>query len=38
MESNMTPVTEEMNVVSAQADLEAPVSLSNGHPAPTELA
>ena len=38
MEKNMTPVTDEMNVASVSSDTETPVSLSNGHPAPVELA
>ncbi len=34
----MTPVTDEMNGVSARLDMETPVSQSNGHPAPLEIA
>ena len=34
----MTPVTDEMNGVSPQLDMETPVSQSNGHPAPSEIA
>ncbi|MBH0198587.1 MAG: SMC-Scp complex subunit ScpB [Nitrospira sp.] len=33
----MTPVTDEMNGVSARLDMETPVSQSNGHPAPLEI-
>ena len=38
MERNMTPVTDEMNGTATQADMETPVSLSNGHPASVEIA
>ncbi len=34
----MTPVTDEMNGVSPQLDMETPGSLSNGHPAPLDIA
>ena len=38
MERNMTLVTGETNVASTQLDMETPVSLSNGHPVPVEIA
>jgi segregation and condensation protein B len=38
MEKNMTPVTDEMNGTATRADVETPVSLSNGHPVSVEIA